>query len=149
MIDWLEGHRGGVRLAARHFGFSPDTISRWVRCYRKDGIAGLEPRSRRPRRVRQPQTPSSVVQRIQEVRERYPRWGREKIRLLLEDEGMHISAKSIDRVIARLKATGVLREALQPRKTARKYGKRLRRPPDLAVPSGCAGSARQQTGVSG
>ena len=28
VIDWLERHGGGVRLAARHFGYSPDTISR-------------------------------------------------------------------------------------------------------------------------
>ena len=151
VIDWLERHGGGVRLAARYFGFSPDTISRWVRSYRKDSIAGLEPRSRRPRRVRQPQTPLAVVQQIQELREQYPRWGREKLRVILEREGFHISAKSIDRVIARLKARGVLREPLQPRKAARWHEKRLRRPPrDLVVDrvSGCPSSIRQQTGVS-
>ena len=108
VMEWYEGHGGRVRLTARHFGFSPDTISRWARAYRRDGIAGLEPRSRRPRRVRQPQTPSAVVQRIRELREQYPRWGREKLRVLSQRDGIHISAKSIDRVIARLKARGVL-----------------------------------------
>ncbi len=133
VIQWYQEHGGKVRLTARHYGFSPDTISRWVRGYNKDGIAGLEPRSRRPGKARQPQTPLAMVQRIQDLREQYPRWGREKLRVLLEREGIHISAKSIDRVIARLKARGVLREALRPRKMARWHEKRLRRPPDLVV----------------
>jgi len=75
VIQWYEEHGGKVRLAARHFGFSPDTISRWARAYRVGGIGGLEPRSRRPRRVRQPQAPLTTVQRIQAFREQYPRWG--------------------------------------------------------------------------
>ncbi len=133
VIQWYQGHGGRVRLTARHFGFSPDTISRWARAYRKDGIAGLEPRSRRPRRVRQPQTPRALVERIQALREQYPRWGREKLRVLLEREGINISAKSIDRVIARLKARGVLREPLRPCKVTRWHQERLRRPPELVV----------------
>ena len=63
--------------------------------------------------------PLEVVQRIQALREQYPRWGREKLRVLLEREGVTLSVKSIDRVIARLKARGVLREPLRPRKLAR------------------------------
>ncbi|MFA4837074.1 MAG: helix-turn-helix domain-containing protein [Dehalococcoidia bacterium] len=133
VMGWHEGHGGRVRLTARHFGYSPDTISRWARSYREEGIAGLEPRSRRPGRVRQPQTPLAVVQRIHELREQYPRWGREKLRVIMEREGFHISAKSIDRVIARLKARGVLREPLRPRKASRWHEKRLRRPPELVV----------------
>ena len=96
-------------------------------------MAGLEPRSRRPRRLRQPQTPLVVVQRIQVLRQQYPRWGREKLRVLLKREGIHISAKSIDRVIHRLKAGGVLREPLRPRRAAKWHQERLRRPPDLVV----------------
>lgn len=131
VILWHQEHGGKVRLTARHFGFSPDTISRWARAYAGAGIRGLEPRSRRPRRVRQPQTPLATVQRIRALREQYPRWGREKLRVLLEREGIHISAKSIDRVIGRLKARGVLREAVRPRKAARPHRERKRRPPDL------------------
>ena len=133
VIQWYEGHREKVRLTARHFGFSPDTISRWVRAYGETGVVGLEPKSRRPRRVRQSQTALPVVQRIQALREQYPRWGREKLRVLLEREGVHLSSKSIDRVIHRLKARGVLREPLRPRKAARWHQERLRRPPGLAV----------------
>jgi len=133
VIRWYEGHGGRVRLTARHFGFSPDTVSRWARAYREYGPSGLEKGSRRPKRVRQPQTPLVVVQRIQVLREQYPSWGREKLRVLLLREGISISAKSIDRVIARLKARGVLREPARPRKATRPHMKHLRRPYGLQV----------------
>ncbi|NIN68664.1 MAG: DDE-type integrase/transposase/recombinase [Anaerolineae bacterium] len=133
VIRWYEGHGRRVRLTARYFGFSPDTVSRWVRAYRQYGPSGLEKGSRRPKRVRQPGTPLEVVQRIQALREEYPSWGREKLRVLLLREGIQISAKSIDRTIARLKARGVLREPLRRRKAAKARLKRLRRPPGLKV----------------
>jgi len=97
------------------------------------GIKGLETKSRRPRRVRQPQLLLATVQRIQTLREKGPRWGREKLRVLLEREAIHISAKSIDRVIARLKDRGVLRESLRPKKTVNWCRERPRRPRDLVV----------------
>jgi putative transposase len=133
VVQWCGEHDGRVRLTARHFGFSPDTISRWMRAYSERGLAGLEPRSRRPRRVRQPETSLAAVQRIQALREQYPRWGREKLRVLLEREGVCLSAKSIDRVIHRLKARGALREPARPRKGAKWRRERLRRPRDLVV----------------
>jgi transposase InsO family protein len=133
IIQWYEGHGGKIRLTARYFGYSPDTISRWVKGYKAGGVRGLEPKSRRPHRVRQPQVSVEVVERIQALREQYPRWGREKLRVLLEREGLGISAKSIDRVIARLKARGALREAIRPRKSASLHRERLRRPRDLVV----------------
>lgn len=133
VVQWCQDRGGKVRLTARHFGFSPDTISRWVRAYASGGLRGLEPRSRRPKRVRQPQVSVEVVQRIQALREQYPRWGREKLRVLLLKEGIILSAKSIDRVIGRLKARGVLREPLRPRKASRWHQERLRRPKDLVV----------------
>ena len=47
--------------------------------------------------MRQPQTPLVVVERVRAVREQYPQWGREKLRVLLSEEGIILSAKSIDR----------------------------------------------------
>ncbi len=128
-------HEGKVRLTARHFGYSPDTISWWVRAYNSGGVRGLEPGSRRPKRVRQPQALMEVVERVRAVREQYPRWGREKLRALRSEEGPTLSAKSIDRVIGCLKARGVLREAVQPRKAVRWRHTRLRRPRELVVDS--------------
>jgi putative transposase len=73
------------------------------------------------------------VQRILEPREENPGCGREKLHRLLLAEGVSISPKSIDRVIRRLKARGVLKEPLQMRKAPKPHLKRLRRPHDLSV----------------
>ena len=136
VVRWYEDHGRHVRLTARHFGYSPDSVSRWVRAFAQKQMAGLEDRSRRPKKVRTPTTPSAVVIRIRQLRERYPRWGREKLRVLLAREGITISAKTIDRVIARLRGRGELREPLVLRKAARARARatsRVRRPADLVV----------------
>lgn len=136
VLRWYEDHGRAVRLTARHFGYSPDTISRWAQAFRERSMRGLEDRSRRPRRVRQPTTPSAVVIRIRELRERYPRWGREKLRVLLAREGIRVSAKTIDRTLARLRARGELREPRAVRKAAQARLRTLarpRRPSDLVV----------------
>jgi len=133
IVKWYQEHHRKLRLTARHFGFSADTIHRWVDGYQQYGPSGLENGSRRPRTVRQPQTPPAVVQRILELRQENPAWGREKLHRLLLEEGVGISAKSIDRVIARLKARGVLREPTLQRKLPRPHFKRQRRPHDLSV----------------
>jgi len=52
------------------------------------------------------------VQWIQALGEQNPRWGREKLRVLLAREGIILLAKGIDRVIQRLKARGVLPRAV-------------------------------------
>lgn len=110
VVRWYEEHGRVVRLAARHFGYSPDTVSRWVHAFAERRMAGLEDGSRRPRHVRTPTTPSAVVVRIRQLRETYPRWGREKLRVLLEREGIRVSAKTIDRTLGRLRRRGELRE---------------------------------------
>jgi len=133
VVNWYEQHSCNARLTGRHFGFSPDTVCRWVRRYRQFGVGGLETGSRRPRNVRQPETPPHVLQRILELREENPGCGREKLHRLLLAEGIRISPKSIDRVIVRLKARGVLREPALRRKAPKPHFKRLRRPHDLSV----------------
>jgi len=156
VMKWYEEHGRNVRLTARRFGFSPDTVSRWVRRYEERGVRGLENRSRRPIHVRRPQTPPHVVQRILELREESPGCGREKLHRLLLAEGVAISPKSIDRVIARLKARGVLREPIHYRKAAKPHLKRLAPPQTPKTPArpicgaaGCSHSDGQQTGPDG
>ena len=51
-----------------------------------------------------------VVERIRELREQYPRWGKEKLTVLLRKEEVEVSATRVGRVIRRLKARGALRE---------------------------------------
>lgn len=133
IVVWYLEHKRKLRLTARHFGFSPHTIRRWVDSYERSGAIGLETGSRRPRNVRQPQTPAHVVQRVLDLREENPGCGREKLHRLLLAEGMSISPKGVDRVIARLKARGVLREPIHLRKVKKAHLQRLRRPHDLVA----------------
>lgn len=136
VVRWYEEHGRLIRLAARHFGHSPDTVSRWVRALDDRGMRGLEDRSRRPKHVRRPTTPVDTVVRIGELRERYPRWGREKLRVLLLREGIDVSAKTIDRTLGRLRARGLLHEPPMVRKAAQaraRMAQRPRRPAGLVV----------------
>ncbi|GAF73628.1 unnamed protein product [marine sediment metagenome] len=52
VMEWYQAHGSKVQLTARHYGFSPDTISRWAKAYAVAEVGGLEPKSRRPHRVR-------------------------------------------------------------------------------------------------
>ena len=136
VVRWLGAHEGYLRKTARHFGLAPSTVSGWAERFYAGGPAALVDRSTRPKKVRTPTTPSPVVIRIRDLREQYPRWGREKLRVLLEREGIKISAKTIDRTLARLRARGELREPKVVRKAHQlrlRTLSRMRRPGELVV----------------
>ena len=136
VIRWLGAHGGELRTTARHFGYAPSTVARWAERFYAGGVAALVDKSHRPKKVRRPSTPSAVVIRIRDLREQYPRWGREKLRILLEREGLFVSAKTIDRTLARLRARGELREPKVVRKAHQlrlRTLSRMRRPSALVV----------------
>ena len=123
---------GDWQLAAKVFGLSRATLFRWRRRYVATDLSRLESRSRRPRRLRRPQTPPAVLTRLRLLRQEYPRWGREKLRVLLRREGILVSAKTIDRVLARLRATGALVEP--PRQAISAHRRRPARPHAIRKP---------------
>jgi len=133
-VWWLTGR---WQEAARLFGRSRATLYRWQARYHPQDLAALEARSRRPRRVRQPQTPPAVVARLRALRTQYPRWGRAKLQVLLAREGLSVSAKTIDRVLARLRARGRLveppRQAISAHKRGRARPYATRKPRDYGV----------------
>lgn len=118
-MDFYERHGRNARLTCRHFGISPDTFYRWRRRYHPRRLQSLEDdlRSRRPRRVRQPQTPPAVVERLRALREAHPRWGKEKLAVLLRREGIRLSPSTIGRLLTRLKARGALVESRSRRRS--------------------------------
>lgn len=126
---------GAWQAAADIVAVSRATLFRWRQHRRRDGT--LAPRSRRPHRVRQPQTPPGVLEQIRMLRESYPRWGREKLRVLLARQRIHLSAKTIDRCLARLRAHGRLveppRQAISARKRLRPRPSAIRKPLDYRV----------------
>lgn len=132
---WHQTH--DLQLVIQVFGPSRATLYRWRRRYDPRALRSLEPRSRRPHRGRQSPIASAVVQRVLALRRQYPRWGREKLRVLLAREGIGLSAKTIDRVLARLRIRGLLvdppRLAISARRRRRARPYAIRKPHAYAV----------------
>ena len=123
-FDWHRSHGENVSLTCRHFAISRQTFYRWQRRYNPYQLATLEDRSSRPHRCRQRQWTTAAVLAVQALRERYLRWGKEKLRVLLQREGVVLSASTIGRILGYLKATGKLREPLRRSLSRRRQWKR-------------------------
>lgn len=128
-LKWLDYYSKcrDARLTCRHFDISPQTFYRWKNRFDRYDLTTLEAESRRPHRVRQPMTPASVQDRILELRTKYPRWGKDKLVVLLRKEGIRVSTSTVGRVMKRLKDRGVLVEPVNVRQ-AKEARKRRRRP---------------------
>lgn len=128
-LMWFDHYNktGNARLTCRYFGISPQTFYRWKRRFDRYDLTTLESQSRRPNQVRRPRTSVEVVERIQKLREQYPRWGRDKLAVLLRREGIEVCASTVGRVINRLKERGILKEPLNVR-LARQARKRRWKP---------------------
>jgi putative transposase len=125
-LEWFrfyETHNRNARLTCRRFGISPETFYEWKRRYNPNNLASLESRSCRPRKVRQPAWGAELEAAVLRLREQYPRWGKEKLKVLLARAGILTSASTVGRVLAHLKAKGRLIEPRRP------HGTRSRRRP--------------------
>lgn len=119
-FDYYEAHGQNARLTCRHFGISPQTFYRWHRRYHPGRLQTLENRSRRPRHVRQPTAPLALVNAVLQLRLQYPRWGKDKLVVLLRRQGSHLSTSMVGRILRRLKDRGALVEPLRGRLAARR-----------------------------
>jgi len=61
-----------------------------------------------------------LVEAVLKFREEYPRWGKDKLVVLLQDEGISCSASTVGRIMRRLKERGVLKEPMPNHVSARK-----------------------------
>jgi putative transposase len=109
-FDYYESHGRNARLTCRHFGIAPQTFYRWKRRYDSKNLRTLEDRSSRPKRCRAPEYKSDVVMAVQRLREEYPRWGKDKLVVLVRQEGYETSASTVGRILSKLKARGALVE---------------------------------------
>jgi transposase InsO family protein len=57
---------------------------------------------------------------VLELREQYPRWGKDKLAVLLDERGIKISVSMVGRIIRYLKDRGVLREPIPNHVSAKK-----------------------------
>lgn len=121
-FDFYERHGRNARATCVHFHISPDTFYRWKKLYKPGDLKSLEEHSRQPKRVRQPTWTIEEVRAVQELREKYPRWGKAKLKYLLAEQGVGLSESMVGRIIAYLKKRGVLREPITNHISARKRG---------------------------
>ena len=123
--------------ACQELGLPRSTMFRWQKRLKGYGPRGVEARSRRPKRVRKPTWSLQLVEGVLRWREGYPRWGKEKLVVLLRGEGWPVSPSTVGRILASLKRRGVLREppryrvSASKRRTMRPYA--LRKPKDYSV----------------
>jgi transposase InsO family protein len=129
-IDFYLTHGRNAALACRHFGISRQTFYRWWRRYEAHNLVSLESRSHRPHRRRQPTWTLELVERVLALRRQYPRWGKDKLAVLLRRERRCVSVSMVGRILTRLKQRGVLCEPLRLRAAVfrrarlRRYGVR-------------------------
>lgn len=143
VLEWYRVHGKNGRLTCRRFGISPDTFHRWKRRFEQGGPNGLENGSRRPRRVRRPTWSPELERAVLELRKLTPGWGKDKLAVLLREEGWQCSTSMVGRILSKLKESGKLVEApirdpwQRPRPQKRPYGIRkpkeylARRPGDI------------------
>jgi putative transposase len=119
---WQETKDTG--LICETFGMSRATLYRWVKRFNPHDLSSLREKSRRPRRVRRPIWSSELVMAVKHLREQYPRWGKDKLVVLLREQGYVTSASTVGRVLGYLKRRGVL---VEPMRRAISAKRRVRR----------------------
>jgi putative transposase len=133
VLRWHEEHGRNVTRTAHHCGFSRPTIHAWLQRYQGAGPQGLNDRSHRPHNVRQATWSAELERSVLALREQYPRWGKDKLVVLLRREGIVVSPSMVGRILKHLKATGQLVEPLPERRKSRNYPPRpyaIRKPKD-------------------
>ncbi len=125
-FDFYNSHGRNARLTCRHYYISPQTFYRWKRRFDARHLQSLEDRSHRPRQVRQPTYSVELVEAVVRLREEYPRWGKDKLAVLLQEAGYQVSVSTVGRILRYAKGRGILREPIPNHVSARK---RLRKRP--------------------
>ena len=133
-MDYYEWCGRNARLTCRHFDISPQTFYRWRRRYSPRDLMTLESRPRRPRRVRQPTWNAELERAVLALRRTYPRWGKDKLQVLLAGQGRTVSVSMVGRILYRLKRRGLLVEprpnAISARRPWRPRPYAIRKPKD-------------------
>ena len=104
-VGHLEKH-GSKSLTCRYFGISRPTLDRALQRYDPKHLVSLEDRRSRPRRTRQPTWTAELAAAVRHERERYPRWGKEKIAIMVRRQGWQVSTSMVGRILTNLRRRG-------------------------------------------
>jgi transposase len=108
---------GSIRKTAHRWRTSRQVVRKWVRRYQEEGEEGLQDRSRRPDHCPH-QTSPEVEQQVLEAREA-TNYGKERLALYLERQGISISPHTIRHILRRHGITGRKRRRRKPLYPAR------------------------------
>src|SRR6204780_1539263 len=111
-LRWMDFYRKNknVALTCRHFGISRQTFYRWLKRYEPLDLTTLEERSHCPRRRRQPTWSFPLAEKVLLLRLQFPRWGKDKLAVLLRRQKVSISVSMVGRILNQLQQQGRLVE---------------------------------------
>jgi putative transposase len=139
IIAWQALREAGysAEKASKKLGVAQSTVYRWQKRLQERNLWGLEDDSRRPKRLRTMSWPVELIETVLELREMYPRWGKEKIWVLLGREGWQTSISTVGRILWYLRKRGLLHDppktAFISTKRAKKRPYALRKPKNYTV----------------
>jgi len=112
-LRWMDFYRQSenVALTCRRFGISRQTFYRWHRRYDALDLTSLESGSHRPRRCRRPTWSFLFEEKVLGLRLQFPRWGKDKLVVLLRNQDLRLSTSMVGRILTHLKRQGRLVEA--------------------------------------
>jgi len=115
-----------VAHTCRHFGISRQTFYRWHWRYDPMDLTSLEGHSHRPRHCRRPTWSFPLEEKVLTLRRQFPRWGKDKLAVLVRREGVPVSSSMVGRILTQLKRQGRLVEALRSRLPGSRRALRIR-----------------------
>src|SRR6266849_4389184 len=131
-LAWMDfyGRCRNVAQTCRHFGISRQTFYRWQRRYDPYDLTTLEERSHCPRQRRLPTWSFPLEEKVLGLRLQFPRWGKDKLAVLLRRQKLVVSTSMVGRILTRLKQQGRL---VEPPRTGVPGSRRALRPRPYAV----------------
>jgi len=131
-VEWMVFYyavaRENVTLTAQHFTISRKTFYKWFKRFKnsKYNVQSLANQSKAPRHKRKWQVTLIQEERIRRLRNRYPYYGKKKLKVIYEKEYYEeISTWKIEKVVRRYKLYHDQKEA---EKTARKRARARQKP---------------------
>ena len=131
-LTWMDFYRccRNVAHTCRHFGISRQTFYRWQRRYDPYDLTTLEERSHCPRRRRQPTWSFPLEEKVLGLRLQFPRWGKDKLAVLLRRQQLSVSTSMVGRILVQLQRQGRL---MEPARSGVPGSRRALRPRPFAV----------------
>lgn len=150
-LRWLSGwltlreHSVSSEEGAQALKLPRSTLYRWQKRLKKEGLQGLEDKSRKPHHLRQPTWSYALVEAVLGERRLNPAWGKRKLVCLLRGKGWTISESMVGRILTYLlrrkeiEPAPVYRHSLKGRRSYKRRpwaqrlpkGYRVQRPGDL------------------